>query len=815
MSDRDDVRVARGPASGVAAPPAGTAYAGATTARPPAAHPAPALPPTDGVPRARGLIWIVCLAAAVGGALTTVTPSGNGVADRVLAAGFAAAMAAAASPAARWTWFVASGAGLALASGWLGVATGGAALLLAWWATRPTRPDPVVAATVGGLSAIALLAGQSFLFQGASALVVAAASAPLLVSGLQQASSPTRRRVAWALAVVVVAAIGVSASYGAALARSRTDVETGMRRLEDGLSAAREGDEVVASQQFGEAAEAFTRVEGTLDAWWARPAEALPLAGHNARAIRAMTSTAAELSREGRALASEVVVDQLTVTGGRLDLEQVRSLGQPLVDVAATLDDAVSRLDAADTTWLLAPVADRLDRVQREIADARPDARLAADAVEVIPGIFGADGDARWLVVFTTPAEARGRSGLPGNYAELVAVDGAVDMPVFGRISDLEGNGPLGASPELSGPEDFLARWGRYLPGAAWRNATMSPDFPSVGQIMSELYPQSGGSQVDGVIVIDPVALAALLEFTGPVEVPGVGEPLTAQNAAEFMLLDQYVEFEQTGERVDVLETLARTTFDRLTSGDLPSPRVVADTLGPAVSEGHIQLYSSHADQQALFTDIGADGALPPVEGDFLAVVNSNATGNKIDSFLSRDIDYHAVWDPTSGDVTATLSVTLVNHAPDAGLPDYIIGNALLDEGLDLPRGTNRTHLSIYSPLALDGADLDSGPVAVTTEVERGRYAYSLFLDVPPNGGTRTVTLTLRGSVPIDGDTYRLDVAGQPLRNPDQLTLRIESAPGEPVVADEPLQAEPGGRVAGATITSAQSTDTYRVRVDR
>jgi hypothetical protein len=762
--------------------------------------------------REQALAWVVCLAAAVAGAFVDVTPTGNRVADRLFAAGFAALLAAAGSSAKRWTWFVAAGAALGLADGWVAIGAGGIALLIAFVATHPVRPAPAVGAAVGGLSAVALMLGYEFWFHGASALAVAVAVAPMLLSGYRYAGRVTQRRVGRTVVVLAVVATAVVGLYGALLAQSRSEIEQGMQRLEQGMAVARDGDDVQAQQLFGEAAEAFGSVDDALGGWWAEPAEVLPLIGHNARAVQAMASTAADLSRQGEEAAADADVDQLTISGGQLDLERVRSLEQPLVDVSATLERGAARMTSVETAWLAAPVADRVDRVQGEIADARPDARVAADAVRVVPAIFGGERESRWLVVFTTPVEARGRVGFVGNFAELTAVDGNVDMPRFGRVGELEQGGTPVAERTLSGPDDYLARWSRYLPSAGWRNITMSPDFPSIGQVMTELYPQSGGRPVDGVIAVDPTALAALLQFTGPVTVPGVPEPFTADNAAEFLLLDQYVELPDTGERVDVLENLARTTFERLTSGDLPSPRTVADVLGPSVRDGHIQLYGTDRAQQELFTEIDADGALPPVDGDFLAVVNSNATGNKIDRFLSRGIDYRPTWNPETGEVSATLAVTLVNTAPSSGLPDYVLANSLGEDGADLPLGTNRTHLSIYSPFALEGADLDGQPVDLPAEVERDRYAYSLFLDVPPDGGARVLTLNLRGYIPVDGRGYRLDVAGQPVVTPDRLSLTVESTAGEPLTAGAPM--EVAGASASAAVSPTQHETTFRVNVD-
>ena len=48
-----------------------------------------------------------------------------------------------------------------------------------------------------------------------------------------------------------------------------------------------------------------------------------------------------------------------------------------------------------------------------KVADARTDSDLAAKVLRVTPALFGADGDRRYLVVFVTPAELRGRCGYP------------------------------------------------------------------------------------------------------------------------------------------------------------------------------------------------------------------------------------------------------------------------------------------------------------------------------------------------------------------------------------------------------------------
>ena len=42
------------------------------------------------------------------------------------------------------------------------------------------------------------------------------------------------------------------------------------------------------------------------------------------------------------------------------------------------------------------------------------------------------------------------------------------------------------------------------------------------------------------MVTIDPYGVAGLLELTGPVTVPDWPEPLTADNAAQVLLFEQY-----------------------------------------------------------------------------------------------------------------------------------------------------------------------------------------------------------------------------------------------------------------------------------
>jgi hypothetical protein len=271
--------------------------------------------------------------------------------------------------------------------------------------------------------------------------------------------------------------------------------------------------------------------------------------------------------------------------------------------------------------------------------------------------------------------------------------------------------------------------------------------------------------------------LAQLLRLTGPVRVPGRGEPLTTKNAAGFLLRDQYLAFGSTDQRIDFLDAAAHAITGRLTTTSLPNVSVIGRVLSAAARDGHLRAYSSDPGGEEVFRRIGVASDLRRERGDVVGLVTQNATGSKIDMFLHRSLDVDATIDPSTGRATATAAIRLRNDAPTTGLPDYVIGNSV--DGL--PRGSNRAYVSFYSRLALTGATLDGRAVHLSGQRELGLNVYSLFVTV--GAGSRvTLKLELVGNAAFTkvahGYEYRLHVWRQTTVNPDHVDVHI--APKEP-----------------------------------
>ncbi|MEZ5224292.1 MAG: DUF4012 domain-containing protein [Ilumatobacteraceae bacterium] len=159
-----------------------------------------------------------------------------------------------------------------------------------------------------------------------------------------------------------------------------------------------------------------------------------------------------------------------------------------------------------------------------EIQQQRTSSDRAIEAVRQAPAMLGADGPRRYFMAFMTPVEARGLGGLMGNWAEVTIDEGRIQVSDFARHTDL--NDRAAGPQRITGPADFLDAWGDYgfrdadglTRWSIWGDVTYSPHFPNVAEVITQLYPQSGGDEVDGVFVMDVYALAALMQLTGEIE---------------------------------------------------------------------------------------------------------------------------------------------------------------------------------------------------------------------------------------------------------------------------------------------------------
>lgn len=784
-----------------------------------------------GLPSWSGRRWSIGLIAALAGAgamQAQAAPTGWTLLDAVLRASFAMAFVLGATRV-RTAWSLSAAVLMAavgvIADSPVEVGTWASVGALAALALASVRIVEVVGVAAALLAQVMLRLDWP-LATGVSLAAGVAVAALVLVPAWWAVPRTTRRAASWVTAAV--ASFWLLASVAAALAsaQARSAVERGIDAAEAGIAALGDDSEL-ARRKLEEAAASFAEGEADLAAWWVGPARSVPLVAQQLRAVTTMASSGRELSALVADTVELATTDAIRPRSGEIDLDAVSDLAVSLGVAHGSLVQVASRLDAVASPWLVPPVAEVYDELSRRVADATVRASNAAEGAGLAPALLGDDELRRYFVAVLTPAEARGGGGFMGNWAEITAKNGRLEMTRFGRVADLTDGGPNPDGRSIVGQDEYLARYGDRT-ARFWGLVNFSVDFPTVAEVIGQLYPQSGGQQLDGVIAVDPYAFEALLEVVGPVSVPGSQAPLTPRNAARVLLHDQYVAFAgdpasepETGltpldedpgavlgggedkERVDSLvpepeaaaeankdpepleeereDFLAAATvlvFDRLVDGEFDSPRALVDALGPAIRGRHLQLASFHPDEQLFFERVDASGLVPPLRGDSVGFVGQNYGGNKIDWFLRREATYDVVWDPATGAVQSSLEVRLHNDAPATGLPPSVIGyggDAPGDRPLPAD-GENLMELSLYSAMPPLGATLDGVPMEGALQEEFGRSVFTSIVVVPP-GATRIVRLTADGTIG-PGDVYRLDPLFQAVVTPDRLDVNMTLADG-------------------------------------
>ena len=414
-----------------------------------------------------------------------------------------------------------------------------------------------------------------------SAAVAALGLVPMLASAVWRASAgrnALRRRI-----VTVVVVVGGIFVVGATYIAVRTDeiLDEAQHAARAGVAAVRDGDRAKASAAFEAAGGDFRRARHFARSWWAWPGRAVPVLAPQLRSLDQVSSVGAEAVDVAREAVAQVDPKQLRFVDGRLDLAAVARDHAVFADAARRTDAIQKRLANLSGMWLAPPIEHAITRFETVVKSAGDSAHTATDALALAPSILGRDGPRTYFIAFVTPAEARGSGGLIANYGILRAKDGRIHLDRVGRAPDLdfEGTNPK----HLTGFADYQARYNQFDVANTWANVTMSPDFPTVAQVIAQLYPKSGGEKIDGVMEVGPHGMAGLLALSGPIHIAGLPFDLNEHNIVQFLLHDEYTKITDQQRRANLLGDVARATFDKLTSGTSKQPAQISKIMSPVV----------------------------------------------------------------------------------------------------------------------------------------------------------------------------------------------------------------------------------------
>lgn len=483
-----------------------------------------------------------------------------------------------------------------------------------------------------------------------------------------------------------------------------------------------------------------------------------PLAGSNieaaaavAEASRATATAGGTMVEVARDLGWTDIRIPASTAAGRLDIEAFEAALPDMETVAGELRQASVALQATGGDGLLGPVAsgyrDAVDGLSRR-ADL---AGRFRDSMRLVTAMFG--GEHRYLVCVPALGRPRPGGGAPATVAVLLVNDGSLELR---RTTP---------APKALADTDVSLRW------------------PKTARALMEAADESGITGVDGVILIDAVALQDLVWTVGDVEVEGLPFVLSDQTTTSALEIDAFLGNDPIGAaelHADLVSQILRAFLERRPSVESSALASASDTRG-----GHLSVYLPGG-RGRIVRALGLNGrAWLPDPGTLPVVASWSTLGTShVGALVSTTVQQTITVRP-NGSASVDAEVLFENGA-GTDPPSVLLGRPIGG----LPVGTFAADVTLYLPKnAQDIAAETSRPSPIRVGRDLGLVTVTGSVSV--RGGDST-TLTVTYLVPdavrtVDGAReVALRVVPQPTLAGVRFQIRIVLPDGSTIVSTSP-----------------------------
>lgn len=355
----------------------------------------------------------------------------------------------------------------------------------------------------------------------------------------RHARTPLRPRggriVLWAILGVILVLAAAACWVGLRGLAAKAELEAAVPLASSIQGQIAQGDSVGARGTFRSLA-SHTSAAASLtgDPVW-RAAETVPWIGPNLAAMRQLTDAVRDVTDDAikplTQLAESITVDAFKPVNGAIDVAPIAKAQPQLKSADAAMTQALKQVRSIDTSGTIGQVRDATARLEKLLAGASAVVDAATRAATLIPSMLGASGPRNYLLLFQNPAELRATGGIPGAVALVHTENGKIELIQQASAASF----PHYTPSVLTLPVETQGLYGSIV-GEYMQDVTMTPYFPLSGQLAREMWKRQYGTEVDGVLSMDPVTLSYLLRATGPIPLP-TGDTLTSNNAVKLLAI--------------------------------------------------------------------------------------------------------------------------------------------------------------------------------------------------------------------------------------------------------------------------------------
>lgn len=398
-------------------------------------------------------------------------------------------------------------------------------------------------------------------------------------------------------------------------------------------------------------------------------ASLIPVLGQDVQSARTMVAELDTLCQQALVPACDQLANlQLSnlFSDGAINVELIQSLASTLQTVAPVVQTSAETIDALPEAHI-SQLNDAMGQVKDLMSSASTALASINEMAPYLPQMLGANGQTRtYLLVAQSNAELRSTGGFPGSVGTLTITDGRITLGDFESIgSNSDSSMSRYDYPISAVTDEEINLFGERV-GTIPADTNFIVDFSRAMTVLSEMWKDQIGGQVDGAIAVDPVFLQNLLTLTGGINT-SYGTSVDGTNAAAILLHNSYLMFDRQTQ--DAFYTqVASAAFNQLTSSlGSVDPMALVDTITNAMDEHRFQVWMVNGDEENVMKKIGCSGTLStdPATPQVGVYINDD-TYSKISWYLSTHTTINTSQVNADGSTTYNLTTTIKNNITPA-----------------------------------------------------------------------------------------------------------------------------------------------------